>query len=174
MATARIDPQYSRPKRSPSDHKNITWRWTKTFGFDVYAFRPIRKGEIVTAFDGRLLGDDFDDWTDEINNHVIQCGPSLWREARGLAAYVNHSCEPNCGIKRRFHVVAMRDIRAGESVTWDYEMTEKSWWWRMPCKCGAPTCRKIIGSYARMPKATRAKYKGFISSWLLKSSGPKL
>ena len=91
----------------------------------------------------------------------------LWRDSRGIARFVNHSCDPNCGIKRRFDIVAMRPIAAGEQITWDYEMTEKSWWMKMKCCCGLPICRKRIGSYSRMPKHIRLKYKGYISRWLL-------
>lgn len=150
------------------DNPKVAVRRTKKFGKGLYAIKKIRRGEMIARFDGPFYDGRFDGWTEDLLNHTIQCGKSLWRDSKGIARWINHSCEPNCGIKRRFDIVAMRDIEKGEHITWDYEMTEKSWWWRMKCKCGAQSCRKVIGNYSRLPKELRKKYKGYISSWLLK------
>lgn len=143
---------------------------TKKYGRGVYALKPIKKGELIAAFDGKIYDDDFDEWTPDLLNHCIQIDKACWRDSKGIARYLNHSCDPNCGIKGRFKVVAMRDIEQGEEITWDYEMTEKSNWWKLKCKCGSPLCRKVIGNYTNMPKRIREKYKGYISDWLIKRS----
>ncbi len=153
------------------DSPKVFVKKTKKFGKGVYAKANIKKGEIVAQFDGEFYDDHFEHWTRDLQNHTIQCGENLWRDSKGLARLINHSCDPNCGIKRRFDVVAMRDIKKGEQITWDYEMTEKSDWWRLKCKCGSPLCRKVIGNYENMPPEIRKKYKGYISSWLTR--GPK-
>lgn len=140
------------------------------YGRAVYAKRKIHKNEIVAVFDGPIYDDLFDDWTDDLLNHAIQIGPALWRDSTGIARLINHSCEPNCGIKNLIQVVAMRTILPGEEIFWDYEMTEKNPWWKMRCRCGSPLCRKVIGNYKNMPRAIRKKYKGFISKWLLTTS----
>lgn len=152
-----------------SDHKNAVVRRNK-FGRAVFAKKKIKKGELIAVFDGPIYDDLFDGWTEDLLNHTIQIGPKLWRDSLGLARYMNHSCDPNCGIKKYIHVVAMRDISAGEEITWDYEMTEKSDWFKMRCGCGSPLCRKVIGNYKNMPKAIRQKYKGYISEWITKKS----
>ena len=139
---------------------------TGKYGRGVYAKAPIKKGEEIAAFDGPIYDDDYVGWTEDQLNHSIQIGPSTWRDSCGIARLLNHSCDPNCGIKNRIRVVAMRDIHKGEALTWDYEMTERSEWWKMRCKCGSPLCRKKIGDYRNMPRAIRKKYKGYISSWL--------
>lgn len=73
-----------------------------------------------------------------------------------LSRWINHSCEPNCkaevhvdidGDERRDKVwiSTLRDIRAGEEITFDYaivmpgEVTpeERAQW---ACRCGAPAC----------------------------------
>lgn len=149
------------------DNPKVTVRRTRRYGRGVFATSPLRKGEVIAAFDGRFYDDDFDEWTEDLLNHTIQCGRALWRDSRGCARYINHSCDPNCGIRGKYKVVAMRDIAKGEQITWDYEMTEKSDWWRMRCKCGSPLCRKRIGDYRRMPRSIRRKYRGFISEWLV-------
>ncbi|MGE4130427.1 MAG: SET domain-containing protein [Bdellovibrionales bacterium] len=145
---------------------------TKKFGRAVFATGLIKKGEHVASFDGPIYHED-DEWPPGIDNHVIQIGPHSWRDSKGLARNINHSCDPNCGVKGRFNIVAMRDIQPGEQITWDYEMTEKSWWWRLRCQCGSSDCRKWIGNYARMPKPIRARYKGFISTWLTRARKKK-
>lgn len=151
------------------DNPKVRVRNTRRYGKGVFAKANVRKGEVIAVFDGPILDDDFDGWTKDILNHAIQIDKAKWRDSKGLARWINHSCDPNCGIKKRNRVVAMRAIAKGEEITWDYEMTEKSWWWRMKCKCGSPLCRKVIGSYARMPAAVRKRYRGFISDWLLTS-----
>lgn len=151
------------------DSAKVKIRRTKKYGRGVFAIKPIYRGEIVASFDGEIFDDDFDEWMDDLLNHAIQFEKAKWRDSKGLARYINHSCEPNCGIKRLFDIVAMRTIESGEQITWDYEMTEKNPWWKMKCRCGSAYCRKVIGNYVRMPQAIRRKYKGFISRWLLRS-----
>lgn len=148
------------------DNPKVKVRRTKKFGKAVFAEKAIRKGEVIAIFDGPLLDDDFEPWTKDLYNHTIQVGPALWRDSKGIARLINHSCEPNCGIRFKNRVVAMRAIRAGEQVTWDYEMTEKNPHWRMRCKCGSVECRRVIGNYKNMPAKLRKKYGNYISAWL--------
>jgi SET domain-containing protein len=59
--------------------------------------------------------------------------------------YINHSCEPNAYMKIVYdHIlfIALRDIKAGEEITIDYESTLHSN--KKKCTCGALSCRKTI------------------------------
>ena len=59
--------------------------------------------------------------------------------------YINHSCEPNAYMKILYgHIlfIALRDIKAGEEITIDYESTLHSN--KKRCTCGAPSCRGTI------------------------------
>ena len=152
------------------DNPKARVRRTRNRGRGVFAIADIRAGEVIAEFDGPVYDDSFDAWTDDLLHHAVQFDTTKWRDSLGFARLINHSCTPNCGIKRRFRVVAMRPIAKGEEITWDYEMTERSWWWRMKCRCGSPECRGVIGSYSRMPARVRRRYKGFISSWLTRRS----
>lgn len=149
------------------DNPKVSVKKAGKHGMGVFATKPIRKGEVIAKFDGTIYDFDFEDWTQDLYNHVIQFEERKWRDSKGIARLINHSCDPNCGIKRRFEVVAMKDIEPGEQITWDYEMTE-DYLWRMKCTCGSPLCRKTIGAFRNMPLETRKKYKGYISSWLVK------
>ncbi len=148
------------------DNPKVVIRKAKV-GKGLYATQKIKKGEIIASFDGKILG-----WNAEWNyyqlTHAIQIGKRNWRLSTGLADKINHSCEPNCGVKNLIDIVAMRTIQAGEELTWDYEMTEDNeTGWFMRCKCGASVCRKKISGYKNMPPRVRRKYKGYISQWLL-------
>ncbi len=148
-------------------HGNLIIKITPGKGLGVFAKTVIKQGEKLANFDGSFheaesasqLPNKF------IADHVVQCAPHLYRESTGIAELLNHSCEPNCGIQNLFTIVTMRDIQAGEELTWDYDMTENSDW-QMQCLCGTPSCRKTIGRFARLPDHKRQEYGSYISAWL--------
>ena len=58
---------------------------------------------------------------------------------KNKARYINHSCEPNCEAvvtKRPIWIVALRDIQAGEELSYNYGLTAKQY----RCCCGAKNC----------------------------------
>jgi len=148
------------------DNKKAEVRDTDKYGKGVFATEDIKKDEIVAEFDGKIYEYE-DDFSEDVLNHAIQFEKRRWRDSDGIARIINHSCEPNCGVKDLFKIVAMRNIKKGEELTWDYEMTEDNIDWRMKCRCNTPCCRRVIGRYKNMPEKTRKKYKGYISDWLL-------
>lgn len=149
------------------DNKKVIIRETQNRGRGAFAGKPIKKGELIAEWDGPIYSDQ-DKWNEKNIDHAIQFEKLKWRDSNGIARILNHSCEANCGIKNLFQIVAMRDIKSGEELTWDYEMTENNQFgWKMKCKCGTPSCRKFIGRYDNMPPSVRKKYKGYISDWLL-------
>jgi uncharacterized protein len=61
---------------------------------------------------------------------------------KNTARYINHSCDPNCEVEittRTIWVVALRDITAGEELTYNYGYEVKDYM-EHPCKCGAKNC----------------------------------
>ena len=56
---------------------------------------------------------------------------------------VNHSCDGNTWYSGDDLLVAMRDIREGEELTYDYALTESDPDWVLAerCLCGAAACR---------------------------------
>ena len=118
------------------------------FGFGIVATRALPRGTLLWVQDpldrilsGELvdnLPDLFVDLTHRFayrnadGNHVL-----TWDDAR----FVNHSCEPNCGITPFGFEIAMRDIAAGEQVTNDYAMFHTRGFERFYCCCGTTACR---------------------------------
>ena len=67
----------------------------------------------------------------------------------GTAAFVNHSCQPNCEtdeIENRVWIIALRDIAAGEEITYDYNIYDAEPGEKSPCHCGASPCRGTMFS----------------------------
>jgi len=65
------------------------------------------------------------------------------------ARYINHGCDPNCETvteNRRIFIEAIRDIRPGEELCYDYQLTwestdDPSELALYVCRCGARKCR---------------------------------
>jgi uncharacterized protein len=82
-----------------------------------------------------------------------------WNTAR----LINHSCSPNCEAwieGRRIYIHAMRDINAGEELTFDYGF-DVDCYEDHPCRCGKPECVGYIVSRCQWPELEeRLKAKG--------------
>lgn len=79
-------------------------------------------------------------------------------DGEGVAAFINHSCDPNCEadeIKGRVWIIAARDIEAGEELTYDYNLYDGDLDDPSPCSCGARNCRGSM--YSEEELARRAK-----------------
>jgi len=67
----------------------------------------------------------------------------------GTARFINHSCDPNCatrvvdiGGQNRIGIFSKRPIAVGEELCYDYMFEfEEEDPMRIPCLCGAATCR---------------------------------
>lgn len=141
------------------------------FGLGVVATGPIKKDELIASFDGEIYyGETNDDFPEEILNYPITFGPDRARNSKGIANKLNHACSPNCGIHGDFDIVAMRDIKEGEELCWDYDMSEDHDW-SMECGCGSPECRKLIHGFRHLSHAKKAEYKGYISNLIVKAHG---
>lgn len=83
--------------------------------------------------------------------HSFQTGWDTHVELAAPACFVNHSCEPNLGIRDNAHggfdFLALHDIAPGKELTWDYETSESTSIAVPDCLCGATTCRGEIHGY---------------------------
>ena len=154
--------------RLSTDNPKADVQLTPSTGFGVIAVDNISAGEVIADWtNGKVYCAKSANALPNIcRNHAPQFAQEKYIDTKGIDRYLNHSCNPNCGFSGKFQVVAMRNIKKGEWLTFDYEMSEDSAW-RMECKCGEKNCRKVIGAFANMPNEVRLKYKGFISDWLV-------
>jgi hypothetical protein len=78
----------------------------------------------------------------------------------GVAAFVNHSCEPNCEtdqIRGKMWIIALRDIEAGEELTYDYNLFDGED--DAPCLCGSKRCRGSLYSASHLRKLAKKRAK---------------
>jgi len=148
-------------------------------GRGTFAKEPIQKDEIIIVQGGRILsGSDFDNpefepvWYHafQVEKDMYICPPQMDRATFDGIFNVNHSCDPTCGFKGQITMVSMRNIEAGEEITFDYAMSDvgvtQEEWQPMNCLCKAPTCRnQITGDDWKLPHLQK-KYKGYFSSYV--------
>jgi SET domain-containing protein len=125
----------------------------------VYAATAIRKGTRLVEYTGpRISPDEADriyEGADRTYLYGLDDGKTVI-DGEGLAAYLNHSCDPNCEIdeiKGRVWLFALRDIAAGEELVWDYNLYDDDD--PAPCHCGSPKCRGTMYSREWMAKLRR-------------------
>ena len=91
----------------------------------------------------------------ELNSRYDIDGSPLYNKAR----YINHSCSPNCEVeitKDRIWIVAIRAIKKGEELSYDYGYEfDKSDFRDHVCKCGSKKCIGFIISSDDWPKYLR-------------------
>jgi SET domain-containing protein len=116
----------------------------------VFTNAPIGKGSRIIEYVGpRLTPDEANELYDEAPRtylYGMEDGKTVI-DGIGIAAYLNHSCEPNCEvdeIKNRVWILALRDIAAGEELLWDYSLYDDDD--PAPCHCGSPKCRGTMYS----------------------------
>jgi hypothetical protein len=136
----------------------------------IVATQHIAAGETVAAFGGsvttrrewELLGAARQAHSVQLDDDLFLVGTSTPEPGD----VVNHSCSPNCGMSGATLVVAMRDILAGEELTYDYAMTDGSAYDEFECRCGSDACRgKVTGEDWMLPEL-QIRYRGFFSPYL--------
>ena len=139
-------------------------------GRAVLAKVDIPKGDLIAVWSGKLVNrDGLELLPATLRRFSLQVEEGLYlaslNEHEG-ADYINHSCAPNAGLSGQISLVALRDIAAGEEITYDYAMTDGSAYDEFPCGCGASTCRgRVSGEDWRLPDLW-ARYRGHFSPYL--------
>ncbi len=104
-------------------------------------------------------GGDGNIYTFEVTRTRDIDGRVPWNTAR----FINHSCAPNCEsqiVRGRVWIVALRDIKPGEELTYDY-CYDYDHHEDHPCRCGARDCAGyIVNSSQRWRVRHAAKKRG--------------
>ena len=141
-------------------------------GRGLFASGPIRKGEIVAIKGGHILDRrtlsrvrrriaasymQIDD--------LFYIGALRSSEVALNKIFINHSCEPNLGIRGQITFVARRAIKAGEELTYDWAMEEDA-----PaltrCACGARRCRGRLTGQDWKIASLQKRYRGYFSAYI--------
>jgi uncharacterized protein len=138
---------------------------TSSVGKGLFAKVDLKKGDLIFTWKGVKKKGRYP-WY--VGHRWLQIERCQWiapfRNNPGW--YINHSCNPNCGIKDSIKIVAMKNISKGEEVTIDYSTSESENGWYLMCHCENKNCRRIIRSYEFLPTKVKQKYRDFISEYL--------
>jgi len=127
-------------------------------GFGVFANRAIARGETILFFTGPLI--DFAETKRRGPKEcmAIQVGPDRYLDTQPPGVFVNHSCDPNAGIRDDARLVALREIPRGQEIRFDYSTTMEEQSFTMRCLCGAAGCRQIVTDFSLLPGQVKARY----------------
>ncbi len=141
-------------------------------GSRLHAGEPIVAGEIVCIWGGRIYtAAALGQMPEALTHYILRIGEEHYIAPPDLAAVddaelFNHSCDPNCGFTRGpVGLRAMRDIRIGDELTFDYAMSEAfspPW----SCRCGSHRCRGQIRASDHDLPELQQRYAGYFACWL--------
>ena len=135
-------------------------------GNSIFALEPIKKGELIAVFGGVVYEwETFIHLPDRERMLCLQVEDRHFLVPRpiGEGDYVNHSCNPNAGLSGQIGLVAMRDIKIGEEVCFDYAMCDTMPYDEFNCLCGASTCRGRVGGNDWQRPELQKRYAGYFS-----------
>lgn len=122
---------------------------------------PIKSGEFILEYVGEVVSDqEFKErmgtiYVQDTHHYCLHLDGGLVIDGHrmgGDGRFVNHSCSPNCEMQKwsvngqfRMALFALRDIHAGEELTYDYNFSLFNPAEGQECKCGSEMCRGVIG-----------------------------
>jgi len=132
--------------RKPTVKIRVRVSPSRIAGQGLFAAQDIKKDTRILPYIGEKIAKDEstrrlaygNNYIFELNDRYDIDGKTLANTAR----YINHSCAPNCDIvhtTRTIWIVALRDIQAGEELSYNYGYDIKNYL-AHPCHCGASTC----------------------------------
>ena len=131
----------------------------------LYANRDIKKGTKIIEYKGKIISvkqsetdPKFDNgraiYLFNLNKKYDLDGDFKFNTAR----LINHSCNPNCevfGTGLKVFVYAMKNIKKGDELSYDYGFSYDCDYKQFPCKCRSKNCIGFIvreGSRWRLKK----------------------
>ena len=129
-----------------------------------YTTKAIKKGARICEYDGpRFTKEAADErYRDRFITYLFSCGETgTVIDGFGTAMFINHSCAPNCETEEnegRIFVCAIRDITAGEELTYEYNLYDSDDA-EGDCYCGAKQCRKTMFSEAEVKRRAKVAKK---------------
>ena len=116
----------------------------------LYASKNIKSGSKIIEYIGKLISKKetetnpkFDNEKDiylfNLNSKYDLDGDYNWNTAR----LINHSCNPNCEVEGKglkLWITAIKDIKKGEELSYDYGFGYDVDYKQFPCKCGSHNC----------------------------------
>ena len=135
-------------------------------GWGLVTVNKAKKGDLIHEYVGEVIDskgkeERLSSWSKEHPNDpnfYLMALQSGWfvdaRDVANLSRFINHSCEPNCSLhqinvngRMRCGIYALRDIEAGEFLSYDYHFDTRDGD-KFVCSCGSKICRGTMKSGA--------------------------
>jgi len=104
------------------------------------------------------------------DSHTVQTGWDRHVLIDLPARFVNHSCDANLGIRDNkngaYDFFALRDIREGSELLWDYEASEYEIGSFETCLCASQRCRKSLGGFKKHGDQVKSCYGEYVADYL--------
>lgn len=146
-------------------------------GKGIFASEQFSEGELIAIWGGNII--EHADLQDVNNKDTFvrsavavfegySIGKLISDETLEECDLMNHSCDPNAGVKGQILLLARRNISGGEEICFDYETTECEECIGMPfkCYCGSNKCRRVIDGKAWRRKQFQENNKGYFSWYI--------
>ncbi len=155
------------------NNKIFNVRKSSIEGQGIFALSLISKGQKICSFKGarmtiKELKDKYSSGEERIDD-PFQIGNDTYIDLEEPYVFFNHSCIPNAGVRDTGTLFALRDIKLGEEITYDYSTTEwtddNAWgidWtdlWKIPCNCGTQACRGEIRVFSLLSDELKDSYR---------------
>ncbi|KAL6504861.1 hypothetical protein OROHE_023619 [Orobanche hederae] len=143
-------------------YAKLKWFRCGKKGFGLQALDVISQGQFLIEYVGEVL--DIRAYEARQKEYALQGHKHFYfmtlngsevidASAKGnLGRFINHSCDPNCRTEKWMvngevcvGLFAVRDIKKGEEVTFDYNYVRVFGAAAKKCVCGSPNCRGYIG-----------------------------
>ena len=154
------------------NNNNLEIRESNISGKGVFAKNKIKKGERICFMEGHVMDiyemmkkvdDDLEEGSDPLG-----IDDDMYIDLNELYRCINHSCNPNAYLRDKNELVAIRDIKPDEEITYDYSTTMNDnkkliedfggELWNVECNCKSKNCRGIIDQFKTLPKEVREFY----------------
>src|SRR5713226_7324563 len=131
----------------------------------VYTATAIKERAVVAEYTGPRLTNSQADGIYEHSPRTYLFGlvdGERVIDGDGIAAFINHSCNPNCEadeIKGRVIIRAIRNIASGEELAYDYNLYDGELDDPAPCFCESENCRGSMYSEKELSRRRRLAKK---------------
>ncbi len=128
-----------------------------------FATAPIKKGTKLIEYTGPRISREEADrrYNGRDVTYLFGLDDNTIIDGFGMAAFINHSCDPNAEteeIDKRIWLMAIRDIKAGEEILYDYYLYDGEPG-DAPCYCGSKNCRGTMFSEEEIERQKREAEK---------------
>ncbi len=122
---------------------------SRVHGTGCFAGCAFKKGELIGEYTGERMTEEEADakYADDEMTYLFLLDDGTVIDATNdpnPVKYINHSCAPNCEAREEdgtIRIYALRDIKKGEELFYDYNLVADEEDVGLDCHCGAPNCR---------------------------------